>query len=146
MKIALIVLSFLLNLSWAVEIEKGQDYSGYKKVVSDVLYFYQIFGVVHQNPSRYSSALTTISCGHPIKTLRLIDAKGKEFIPNESWVFAKVGAYEGFVMKEYLNKQKVQCFQDRFPKFFDSFDMDLSELYYWGRLYDQYVTGKSKVR
>ncbi len=146
MKIVFILCSLLLNFSWAADVEKASDYSSYKRAVGDIQYFRQIFGVVHQNPSRYSAALTTISCGHPIKILHLIDAKGKEFVPNDNWIFAKVGAYEGFVMKEYLNKQKANCFQDRYPKFFDSFDMDLSELYYWGRLYDQYVTGKSKVR
>jgi len=146
MKMALIFLFFVMQLSFGADIEKAPDYSTYKKAVSDVQYFRQTFGVVHQNPSRYSSALTTISCGHPIKILRLLDAKGKEFIPNDDWVFAKIGAYEGFVLREYLGKQKGGCFQDRYPKFFDSFEMDVSELYYWGRLNDQYVTGKSKVR
>lgn len=117
-----------------------------KKVMGEVQYFRQIFGVVHQNTSRYSNALTTISCNHPVKLIRLIDASGKEVAGNETWAFVKVGAYEGYLMRENLTKQKNDCFQDRYPKFFDSFEPDLSELYYWGRLYDQYVSGKSKVR
>ena len=112
----------------------------------EIYYLNQIFGIVHQNPSRYSAALTTISCGHPLKVRRLLDAKGKEVAANEDWFFVKVGAYEGHILKEYASKQKPDCFQDHFPKFFDSFELEVTDLYYWGRLNDQYVTGKSKVR
>ena len=30
--------------------------------------------------------------------------------------------------------------------FFDGLNLDINDLYYWARLYDQYVQGKSKVR
>lgn len=143
---------FLISLSFSVfsaEVEKkdiAPDNGNLKKVMGEVQYFRQIFGVVHQNTSRYSTALTTISCNHPVKLIRLVDAKGKEVASNDTWAFVKVGAYEGYLVRENLAKQKNDCFQDRYPKFFDSFEPDLSELYYWGRLYDQYVNGKSKVR
>lgn len=148
MRLCFFLLLFSLS-SWAQEEAKTikpVDKGNLKKVMGEVNYFRQIFGVVHQNPSHYSAALTTISCNHPLKLIRLVDASGKELRGNEDWVFVKVGAYEGYLANQNVSKQRVECFQDRYPKFFDSFDADLSELYYWGRLYDQYVSGKSKVR
>lgn len=118
-----------------------------KKEMINLSYFRPIFGHVHRNPSKYSSSLTTISCGHPIKVYKLTPKKGRSVtIFNKVWRYVKVGPYEGYIDKKYLVKSKPNCFQDRYPKFFDSLELDLTELYYWGRLYDQYVFGKSRVR
>jgi hypothetical protein len=118
-----------------------------KKEILRVAYFNPIFGHVHRNPSRYSSSLTTISCGHPIKVLKLVPAKGRPVtVFNKVWHFVKVGPYEGYIDGKYLNEKKPNCFQDRYPKYFDALELDLTELYYWGRLYDQYVFGKSRVK
>lgn len=118
-----------------------------KKEILRVAYFRPIFGHVHRNPSRYSSSLTTISCGHPIKVLKLVPKKGRPVtVFNKVWHFVKVGPYEGYIDGKYLKEKKTNCFQDRYPKFFDSLELDLTELYYWGRLYDQYVFGKSRVK
>ncbi len=138
------ILFLCMNFSFAEE--TSADLSSYKRSEGTLYYFKQMFGIVHKTPSRYSNALTTISCGHPLRTLILKDAKGKEFLPHEDWTLVKVGAYEGFVMRDYLTTTKGECFQDRFPKFFDSFDFEVSDLYYWGRLNDQALYGKSKVR
>jgi len=118
-----------------------------KKDMIRLSYFRPIFGHVHRNPSKYSSSLTTISCGHPVKVYKLTPKKGRAVtLFNKIWHYVKVGPYEGYIDKKYLASSKPDCFQDRYPKFFDSLELDLTELYYWGRLYDQYVFGKSRVR
>lgn len=101
-----------------------------------VMYYKYMFGNVHQNPSRYSSALTTISCGHPVKIYS---------IKMGDWTKVKVGAQIGYLPMEYLSSKRPVCFQDKYPRFFDQFSLGPTDLYYWGRLYDQYVMGKSKV-
>ena len=118
-----------------------------KKEILRIAYFKPIFGHVHRNASPYSSSLTTISCGHPIKVYKIIPKSGRPVtVFNKKFHFVKVGPYEGYVSIDYLSEKKVDCFQDRYPKFFDELDMDLTELYYWGRLYDQFIFGKSRVQ
>lgn len=118
-----------------------------KKEILRVAYFQPTFGHVHRNPTRYSSSLTTISCGQPIKVYKLISKNGRPVtVFSKNWNYVKVGPYEGYIDQKYLTETKPDCFQDRYPKFFDSLGLDLTELYYWGRLYDQYVFGKSRVR
>lgn len=108
-----------------------------KKGHVGVMYYKHIFGNVHQNPSRYSSALTTISCGHPVKIYS---------IKMGNWVKVKVGAQNGYLPMSFLSTKRPKCFQDKYPRFFDKFALGPTDLYYWGRLYDQYVIGKSRVQ
>jgi hypothetical protein len=49
-------------------------------------------------------------------------------------------------MAKYISRRKPECFQDRYPRFFDNVALELSDMYYWGKLFDQYVEGRSKVR
>ncbi len=118
-----------------------------KRISAGIQYSKEIFGHVHQNPSRYSASLTTISCGHPIKVVTLKYPDGREeSMVDGKWLPVSVGPYDGYVAADSLSEKRPDCFQDRYLKFFDAFGMELSELYYWGRLNDQYVTGKSRVR
>ena len=45
-----------------------------------VRYFSQTMGNVHQNASRYSQVLTTISCNHPVEILKITSKDGKALI------------------------------------------------------------------
>ncbi|MCK5073467.1 MAG: SH3 domain-containing protein [Bacteriovoracaceae bacterium] len=108
-----------------------------KNKIVGIEYFKFMFGHIHLNPLRYSESLTAISCGHPVKIYN--KQKG-------DWKFVKVGPYKGYIHKKALSAKKPLCFQDRYPKFFDLFELDPSEQYYWGRLFDQYVRGKSKLK
>lgn len=107
-----------------------------------VAYYNHLFGHIHKNPSRYSMSLSTISCGHPIK---ILGVKGK-IIEREGYYKVHVGPYKGYISKQYLNRKKPNCFQDRYPRFFDNLDLSLTDMYYWGKLYDQYVNGRSTVQ
>jgi len=117
------------------------------KVLNKVMYVKNLFSLVHRNPSTHSNSLTTIECGHPIKTYKLVSKKRKttrvKF--NKGWILVKVGSYEGYINENQLSDSKVVCFQDKFPKFFDSLDIEINDMFYWGKLHDQYVTGKSKA-
>ncbi|MEI8346217.1 MAG: hypothetical protein WCG27_02035 [Pseudomonadota bacterium] len=142
--IALLVL--LIQSLPSVAAEEGvADLSTMKKNVAGIFYYQNIFGLVHQNPSRYSMSLTTLACGHPVQVYQLSSKEGKPVYFPEDFVLTKVGPYDGYMPKDYLENSRPNCFQDKFPKFFENFDLELSDLYYCGRLYDHYLLGKSKV-
>ena len=109
------------------------------KVVA-VNYYKNIFGNIHKNPSNYSSILTTLACGHPVKILEAA------VVTSSKWKKVKVGPHVGYIIRNYLDDKKPTCFQDRYPYFFDGIGVSITELYYWGKLYDQYSTGRSKVK
>ena len=111
-----------------------------EKVVG-IFYMNPLFGHVHQYSVRTSASLTTIQCAHPVKVIE----SSKVSISNE-WAYVQVAEYRGFVMKQFLSETKPDCIQGKYPKFFDALNMDLSELYYWGRLYDHYVQGETRVQ
>jgi hypothetical protein len=111
-----------------------------EKVVG-VFYMTPMFGHVHQSSVRTSASLTTIQCAHPVK---VIESSKVSVAPE--WAYVQVAEYRGFIMRQYLSEKKPECFQGKYPKFFDSLNMDLSELYYWGRLYDHYVQGETRVQ
>lgn len=110
-----------------------------EKVVG-VFYMTPLFGHVHQSSVRTSASLTTIQCAHPVKVIE----SSKVSISKE-WAYVEVADYRGFVMKQYLSEKRPDCIQGKYPKFFDALNMDLSELYYWGRLYDHYIQGETRV-
>jgi hypothetical protein len=116
--------------------------------VQRIAYFNEMHGNIHQNASKYSNVLTTVSCGHPIKVYKEKKSPNGGLVENISyeWDFVKVGSYNGYVLSDFLGKRKQKCFQDKYPRFVEKFKLEPSEMYYWGRLYDQYVGGKSKVK
>ena len=111
-----------------------------EKVVG-VFYLTPLFGHVHQSALRTSPSLTTIQCAHPVKVI-----ESSKVSVSPEWAYVQVAEYRGFILKHYLAQKKPECFQAKFPKFFDSLNLDLSELYYWGRLYDHYVYGETRVQ
>ncbi len=102
-----------------------------------VNYFVWPYGNLHQNASVYSSSLTTISCNHPVKVF-------EQRMGN--WVRVQIANQVGYLPQQSLSAKQVKCFQDAYPRFFDQFELTPAELYQWGRLYDLYLTGKSRVR
>ena len=115
-------------------------HNAYSRKPVGVFYFKETFGHIHSNTSRYSSSLTTVGCGHPIKVFSQKDAFGK------IWYEVEVAGQKGYVLKEFMLSSKPECFQQKYPVFFNAMNLGVSELYYWGRLYDQYVKGEVKVK
>lgn len=111
-----------------------------EKVVG-VFYMTPMFGHVHQSSVRTSASLTTIQCAHPVKVI-----ESSKVSVSAEWAYVQVASYKGFILKQYLSEKKPDCLQGKYPKFFDALDMDLAELYYWGRLYDHYVQGETRVQ
>jgi hypothetical protein len=111
-----------------------------EKVVG-VFYMKPLFGHVHQTSVRTSPSLTTIQCAHPVKVI-----ESSKVSVSPEWAYVQVADYRGFILKDYLSDKKPDCFQGKYPKFFDTLNLDLQELYYWGRLYDHYVQGESRVQ
>ncbi len=139
------LLSFLvLNLAIATE----APIVPMKRAMIGIKYFSKAMGNVHQNPSRYSLVLTTISCNHPVKIMKETSTDGKDFVlyADDKWNLVTVGPYEGYIMADYLSDKKNECFEEEYSKFFDGLDLGVNDLYYWARLYDQYIMGKSQVR
>lgn len=111
-----------------------------EKVVG-IYYMTPLFGHVHQSSVKTSASLTTIQCAHPVKVI-----ESSKVSVSKEWSYVQVADYRGFILKEYLSEKKPDCIQGKYPKFFDKLNLDLSELYYWGRLYDQYIQGETRVQ
>ena len=111
-----------------------------EKIVG-VFYMMPLFGHVHQSSTRTSASLTTIQCAHPVKVI-----ESSKVSVSPEWSYVEVADYRGFILKDFLSEKKPECFQGKYPKFFDALHLDLAELYYWGRLYDQYVQGETRVQ
>lgn len=111
-----------------------------EKVVG-VFYFVPTFGHVHQSAVKTSASLTTIQCSHPLKVI-----ESSKVSVGPEWAYVQVADYRGFVLKQFLSEKRPECFQGKYPKFFDAFNLDLSELYYWGRLNDHFIQGETRVK
>ncbi|MGB0453907.1 MAG: hypothetical protein ACPGJV_09345 [Bacteriovoracaceae bacterium] len=96
-----------------------------------------IFGSVHKIADESSEVLTVIACNHPVKLLNRKAEIG--------WHKVKVGKHTGFMHQRMLSRRKVSCFQDRYTKFFEKFNLKVEQTYFWGKLYDNYLVGKSEV-
>jgi hypothetical protein len=108
--------------------------------VVGVFYLKPLLGHVHQSAVRESASLTTIQCAHPVKVI-----ESSKVSTDPKWAYVEVADHRGFILKEYLSEKRPDCLQGRYPKFYDAMNLDLAELYYWGRLYDHYVQGHTRV-
>ena len=126
-------LFFLSFLSFA-------DTSPTDEKVVGVFYMTPIFGHIHQSSSRASASLTTIQCAHPVKVI-----ESTKVLVSPEWAYVQVADYKGFILKSFLSEKRPDCLQGKYPKFFDSLNLDLAELYYWGRLHDHFLQGETRV-
>jgi hypothetical protein len=124
-----VILILFLSISAFAKVKK------YKFV--SLSYFSKTYGHIHENPNNYSASVTTISCGYPIKIF------SKKSLKDDTWKFVKVGGEYGYVRSDFLTQSRPRCLQAKYPKFFNKLNLDLSELYYWGRLNDQVLTETS---
>jgi hypothetical protein len=138
----------IILILFSHQVFSKEEQLGMKRTFIGVRYFNRMMGNVHQNASRFSQVVTTISCNHPIKVMKETSKDGKEFIlyGEDNWNLVTVGPYEGYIMTEYLTDKKVECFEEEYSKFYEGLNLDINDMYYWARLYDQYIQGKSKVR
>jgi len=128
MKKTILLLFFILNPLTL----KGED------IVLGLKYLADPYAHLHQNPLIYSHSLTTLGCGHPVKTLEQSKLK-------PGWTYAQAGADKGYLRTSQLASKKPNCFKFKYPKFVQQFDLDLSQMYYWGKLHDQLIKIKTTV-
>ncbi len=102
-------------------------------------YFNEFLGHVHKNPSSDSTSLTIVQCQHSVKLLK------KENVP-EGWFFVQVGEDQGYVSSKFLSQKRPPCFQEKYPQFYNSLNLDLSEMYFWGKLSDHYLQGRTQAK
>ncbi|GEM_PF-974208 len=133
-----LAITFLLLISVSITAadEIIESKQAEAKYLPGIHYYNQMYGTVHLQKGSDAETVTTISCGQPLRVI--------EF--EKEWGNVKVGPYTGFIKKEYISAKKTPCFQDDYPKFFNLLNLELSEIYHWGRLYDQYIIGKSRIK
>ncbi len=110
-----------------------------KEKLIGVFYYNRIFGHILEQRDSNSSSLTTISCGFPLKVYEVNE-------PKEGWEKVEAAGVKGYTKTGFLSEEKPDCFQGKYPKFFNANELSLTEMYYWGRLYDMYIFGKSRVK
>ena len=91
-----------------------------------------IFTLLNQSPSVTSTTVSTVACGHEVEKL------SREHLNKEFWNYVKVNNYTGYMEKRYLTDKKVKCLQDEYPRFFLEFDLDLTDSFYFAKLYGKY--------
>lgn len=123
-KIAL--LTFLLSLpAYAQEIGR--------------LYFTEFLGHLHESPDRDSTSLTTVQCSHSVKILKTANNVA-------GWIYSQVGEDKGYIQTQFLSSDRPTCFQEKYPRFYIELGLDITEMYHWGKLYDHYDIGKSRIK
>ena len=102
-------------------------------------YFVPFYGHLHQNPSNYSQSVTALSCGHPVKLMEELGVA-----PGE-WNQVEASGRSGFIRSRYLSASRTSCFEQRFPEFVQKMELRIEDLYYWGKLYDNYTYAEVKL-
>lgn len=104
-----------------------------------------VFGHVHETPSRTGTILTTIECGHPLRVFARRQGESEQSLINGEWRFIKTGPYEGFILDRDLSTKKLQCPQDKYPKFFEELGLSITQMHFWARLYGQYLIEETEL-
>lgn len=107
---------------------------------AEFYYFKQIFGHLHQNPSRHSNSLTIISCRRALEILPTATSDAID------WKHVQLGPYKGYILQANIEKKKsrTRCFQDEYSQFFDLLDLKMTDYYLWGSLLDHYIYSQSR--
>ena len=111
-----------------------------EKVIA-IQYVSRPYAVVHENPSRYSIAQTSVACGFPVKIVGDVSVKEER-----EWYYVQAGEFKGYIQGEHLAQVRGECLQEKYPKFFSQLNLDLNELYHYGKLFDQMNPVKPKVQ
>jgi hypothetical protein len=53
---------------------------------------------------------------------------------NLDWIYIEFGTLKGYIYKGIVQGSVPPCLQDEFPYFFQSLNLDITQIHYWGRL------------
>ena len=110
------------------------------KVVG-VMYFNEFMGHLHKSATKTSNSLTTIQCSQPVKVL---EENGK--FSSGQWFYVSVGNDKGYIHSQFLQTSRPECFQERYPRFYQKLELDLSDMYYFGRLQDHFIKAITRAQ
>ncbi len=102
------------------------------------LYFQNFMGHVHKLPKDGSASLTAIQCAQPVQLL-----ENSVRPAPRGWAYIQAGEDKGYIRLSQLGEKRPECFQEKYPKFYNKLNLDLSDYYYWGRLSDHFIEGES---
>lgn len=136
----LVAIILITCLSYKLYSSDQQEYN-----VTGVGYYNQLFGHVYQQPVRHSPSLTNIACGHPMRILELKKDGQRQKVFNQGWYLVTAGPYQGYVFKDFISQDRPDCFQDKYPRFFEAFDLSITEMHFWGRLYNQFLIEEVEI-
>jgi len=105
------------------------------------MYFNEFMGHVHQSPLKTSSSKTTIQCAQSVKVI-----EQDEKYDAGQWFYVIVGEDKGYIHSQFLQTSRPDCFQEDYPRFYQKLNLDISDLYYFGRLQDHYLKGSTKAQ
>ena len=128
-----LLISFFAALVGRAEV---QDLAQASPVAGPKMYFQQSFGLLYNNPSWTADSRDVLSCNDRLETFSYSTAKFPE-----GWVKVKIRGKDGFVPLAFLAERRAVCFAEKYPKFFDRFNLSTTERFYWGRLYGRYLWG-----
>ena len=125
------------GLCWGLSaVAAVQDLAKMEKVAGPKMYFQQNFGLLYLNPSLSADSGDVLACNDRLETFYYPQAA----LP-EGWVRATIRGKEGFVPLAFLAERRANCFAEKYPKFFDRFNLSATERFYWGRLLGRYLWG-----
>lgn len=114
--------------------------SSKKHKVLGTKYYRNVFGHLYARPAMNSHVMTIVTCGMPLKVY-----SSNRKLPNK-WHHVIHGKIKGYVYKKFLSDEIPRCLNRKYPKFFDKLNLSDTEIFLWGRLYDQYQFGHTRVR
>ena len=85
--------------------------------------------------------MTALQCAHAVNIIEV-----EELTTPTGWMLARVGEDLGYIRSKFLSSNRPECFQEKYPKFYGNLNIDLTDLYYWGRLSDHFIEGESQAR
>lgn len=99
----------------------------------NTMFYNRIFGHIHAKPYNTSTSVTGISCGEKLE----INTKDKKI--ETEWESVSFGDKKGYIYMNYLSKVRPSCLQADYPAFFQGLELDLTEIYLWGKLGDHFI-------
>lgn len=110
-------------------------------VYSQKLYLNRPYAQLLNNPYSYSSAVTTLPCATPLLVTPELKSNAVD------WIGAKFADEKGYIYRPFLSLDRPSdCYQEKYPIFLRALGLDVTELFYWGRLQNQvqeFITGET---
>jgi hypothetical protein len=96
-------------------------------------FYNKTFGHIHLKPYSGSASVTNISCGEKLQK----DMSAK--LIEQDWEAVVFGDKKGYVFKGHLSQIEPPCLQSDYPIFFQALELDLTEIFLWGKLSDHFI-------